>query len=301
MRAPSHWDTYEEHYAGYDVREFHPGGVTDPGHPAWWLTFDDDAYLDAFFDEVGTTRVRALVCGWDSLDDGTPEGLYDRLAGNADRLPGLRSLFLGNMPPEVCEISWIGQADVTPLLAALPGLERLEIRGSDGLSLGPVRHERLKTLRIESGGLPGAVVRSIGASDLPALEHLELWLGVADYLGDHTAADLAALLTGDRLPALRHLGLQNSERQDEIAAQVAAAPVVARLESLALSMGVLTDLGAEHLLDGGPLTHLRTLDLHHNFFGDAMIERLRKALPGVDLDLDRAPHWQDGGYVSVTE
>nr|BFE77740.1 hypothetical protein GCM10020093_003410 [Planobispora longispora] len=146
--------------------------------------------------------------------------------------------------------------------------------------LRPVRHESLRVLRFESGGLPGHVVRATGACDLPALEHLEMWLGVERYGGDATAADLEPILSGERLPALRHLGLQDSAMQDEIAAAVATAPVVARLESLALSMGVLTDEGAEALLSGQPLTHLKRLDLHHHFLSDAMTERVRAALPG---------------------
>ena len=40
---------------------------------------------------------------------------------------------------------------------------------------------------------------------------------------------------------------------------------MARLKTLDLSMGVLSDVGAEALLAGQPLTHLRRLDLHHHF------------------------------------
>ncbi|MEU2258588.1 aminotransferase class I/II-fold pyridoxal phosphate-dependent enzyme [Nocardia xishanensis] len=51
-------------------------------------------------------------------------------------------------------------------------------------------------------------------------------------------------LSGDRLPALKHLALRNSETQDDVCAALAAAPVVARLESLDISMGVgLATLG----------------------------------------------------------
>jgi hypothetical protein len=63
------------------------------------------------------------------------------------------------------------------------------------------------------------------------------------------------------MPRLRHLALCNSVIGDEIAAAAAAAPVVARLEVLGLSMGTLGDAGAEALLGGQPLTHLTKLDL----------------------------------------
>ncbi|WP_406291505.1 hypothetical protein [Embleya sp. NBC_00896] len=142
--------------------------------------------------------------------------------------------------------------------------------------------------------LPGAVV----ASDFPALEHLDLWLGVAFYGGDATVGDLTDLLTARNLPRLRHLGLMNSEIQDDIAAAVAAAPVVARLSSLDLSMGNLSDTGAESLLDGQPLTHLRSLSLRHHFVGEAMQRRLREHLEpaGVTVDLSDAmqrDEWSD--------
>ncbi|MEV4253029.1 leucine-rich repeat domain-containing protein, partial [Spirillospora sp. NPDC049652] len=60
----------------------------------------------------------------------------------------------------------------------------------------------------------------------------------------------------------------------------------AQLETLSLGMGVLTDAGAEALLSGQPLTHLKTLDLTHHFLSDAMMERLRTSLDGVRVVLD---------------
>ncbi|MFC6595925.1 STM4015 family protein [Kitasatospora paranensis] len=257
-----------------------------------------------FLDGVDPSRVRALVLGpWWS-------GEYDGLAGplaaitaSAARLPALEALFLGDAESEDCEISWLQMCDITPALDAFPRLERLVVRGGDGLELRPVRHGRLRSLTFESGGLPAPVVRALGESDLPALTDLDVWLGVDEYGGDHTLDDLAPLLTGARLPALRRLGLQNSEYQDDIAAAVARAPVVARLEHLALGMGVLTDEGAAALLEGQPLTHLASLDLHHHYLSDGMQQRLTEALPGVDVDLSEAddPEDEEDRYVAVSE
>ena len=77
--------------------------------------------------------------------------------------------------------------------------------------------------------------------------------------------------------------------QDAVASAVASAPVVERLEVLDLSMGVLTDEGAAALLGGQPLTHLKTLDLHHHYLSAAVEERVRQtmATAGVEVDLDR--------------
>lgn len=165
----------------------------------------------------------------------------------------------------------------------------------------------MKKLRFESGGLPSSVVRAVGASELPALEHLELWLGVTEYGGEATVDDLAPLLSGAAFPALRHLGLQNSEIQDEIAAAVASAPVVAQLESLSLAMGTLSDAGAEALLSGQPLTHLTSLDLHHHYISDALVERLGNLLGSdrVNSEIDEVEYWDpeedDERYVAVSE
>ena len=81
-----------------------------------------------------------------------------------------------------------------------------------------------------SGGLPGDLVRAVAASELPALERLDLWFGSSWYGADATVEDIGPVLSGGTLPRLRHLGLQNSELQDGIAAAVASAPVVARTE-----------------------------------------------------------------------
>ncbi|CAK7283679.1 STM4015 family protein [Streptomyces misionensis] len=263
----------------------------------------------SFRERVNSADVRALVIGpwWE--DEYIELGpVLELLLADAEDFPALRALFLADVVGEECEISWLELADVTPVLERFPLLEELGVRGGALLSLRPVRHESLRALRFESGGLPGQVVRAVGACELPALERLELWLGVAAYGGDATVADLAPILAGGAFPALRHLGLQDSELQDEIATAVASAPVVAQLESLSLSMGTLTDAGAEALLNGQPLTGLRRLDLHHHFVGEAMADRLRAALgpAGTEVDLSgrQVPRqWRDEEwrYVAVSE
>ena len=77
---------------------------------------------------------------------------------------------------------------------------------------------------------------------------------------------------------------------------------MARLEWLSLAMGTLTDRGAEALLSGQPLTHLRELDLHHHFLSDAMVGRVKAALPGVTVDLtEQEKPDGDWFYTAVAE
>ncbi|MEU8802606.1 STM4015 family protein [Spirillospora sp. NPDC048819] len=302
-----------EEYAGLPVFRFNEETGPDDELPpaaetAWYVgsSFDEEPFDDVFarfVEAVDTAEVTALIIGYwgASYDAGAadPAALLSKAAAS---FPKLTSLFLGDITGEESEISWIEHSDISPLFAAFPGLERFEVRGAASLVLAPVKSERLKVLRFESGGLPAGVVRSVGAGDLPNLRHLDLWLGVGDYGGDATVADLGPILSGERLPALRHLGLEDSEIQDEIAAAVAGAPVVARLESLSLAMGTLTDRGAEALLSGQPLTHLRKLDLHYHYLSDPMIERVQAALPGVEVDLGEQQEPEDDWFIAaVTE
>jgi hypothetical protein len=262
-----------------------------------------------FRDLVDTTRVTAVLVGhWEDAYENSAAIPRDLLTGAAEHFPALRHLYFGDISGEECEISWIQQCDVTPLLEAFPRLETLVVQGGTGLEVRPVRHEALRAWEFRTGGLPGSVVAGVGAGELPALERLEVWLGVEQYGGDAMDEDLAGVLRGAGTPALRHLGLMNSDRQDEIAAAVAGAPVVAQLEVLDLSMGTLGDEGAEALLTGQPLTHLRKLDLSHHFMSKEMVERVVGALSpaGVEVVAGRgesAEEWdgREWRYTEVSE
>ncbi|MFJ1793074.1 STM4015 family protein [Kitasatospora griseola] len=294
-----------QEFDGLPVFEF-PGpksGAALPaaGEVAWRLQYEenwvreDDRYRKAvdetfaelwqrFLATVDLAQVRALVIGqWSEIPAAE---VADLLIAAADRLTGLRALFFGDLHREESDLAHIDLCDLAPVALAYPGLEVLAGRGVD--TFGRIEHPALRTLLLESSGLPSDVLANVLDSELPALERLELWLGVEEHGGDISVADLEPLLSGRLFPALRHLALENSELQDEIAAAVASAPVVARLESLSLALGTLSDEGAAALLAGQPLTHLRLLDLYHHFLSEEMVDRLRKTLEpaGVELDLD---------------
>lgn len=304
---------YLSRFAGVPVVEFGEDPEPAPGEKVAWAvrtTYDGEPFgrvFGRFLETVDTSAVTHLIFGyWGAGYETSSAGPVEMLVGAAAHFPRLKALFLGDIIMEEDEISWITQSDVTPLLRAYPGLERLDVRGGNGLELSPLSSSALKVLRIESGGLPAPVVRAIGASHLPSLQTLELWLGIQHYGGNTTVADLAGILSGERLPALRRLGLMDSEIEDEICSAVATAPVIARLSEIALSMGVLTDDGAEALLSGQPLTHLGELDLRHHFLTAPMVARLKAALPQVMLlidDAQEAESTEDGEwrYVAVSE
>ncbi|MFB6903985.1 STM4015 family protein [Streptomyces bacillaris] len=276
---------------------------------------DDDRdrpWADEFADFLGAVDpagVKALIIGqWGEAYEENSSVPIDLVIGTADRLTSLEAVFVGDLEAEQAEITWIEQSDVTALLTAFPALTEFGVRGGTDLVFPPVKHERLRSLTIQAGGLPAQVVRGVIDSELPALERLDLWLGVSAYGGDTEVADLAPLLSGTRFPRLHHLGLRNSEVQNEIAAAVASAPVVAQLRTLDLSNGTLGDEGAAALLEGQPLTHLEVLDLHHHFLTEAMEQRVHSSLEphGVRVDLsERNEPWGnrgvEGRYTAVSE
>lgn len=269
---------------------------------------DADVCWQRFTEYVELEKVRAIIFGQPWYDgDGGMSG--EPVIELRNRLTNLEALFLGDLEDEQAMLSTIGHSDVAPILAAYPGLRELAIRGGEGLDFPVSGHEGLRVLRVESGGLPPHVAEHIAASQLPSLERLELWLGDENYGGGTTVEQLAPLFAGEGKPALRHLGLQNSFIQDELAAALASATVVPQLTSLSLSMGALSDTGAEALLQGQPLTHLRELDLSFHFISHEMMLRIWTALEPagvrVDLTMKHQPEtddWdEDGRYIAASE
>ncbi|MFE4450264.1 STM4015 family protein [Streptomyces sp. NPDC056796] len=259
--------------------------ATDEGSESYWRRFTESVRLE---------EVRALALGSPWYDDQGGDDL-DGLTGLRSRFTGLEAVFLGDLEDEEAMISTIDLDDVSELLEAFPGLRELAVRGGDGLAFPTAGHANLRVLRVESGGLPPEAAAQIAAAPLPSLERLELWLGDEEYGGGTTAEDLLPLFAGEGKPALRHLGLQNSPEQDVLAAALATAPVVRRLTSLSLSMGTLGDEGAQALLEGQSLAHLRELDLSHHYLSHDMMLRIWTELEpqGVRVDLTARQEEED--------
>lgn len=265
----------------------------------------------AWLARVPGDSVQALVIGATTEGGYDPQPAVELLIAAAPQLPNLRALFLGDVIREDSDVAYMALPPLNPLLAAFPALARLHVRGSapwEGRGAGravvlePFRHERLRTLVFESGGLSPDLVRAVGRSELPALAHLEFLLGDPEYGGGASAADLEPVLGGAALPQLRQLGLRDAPNADEIAIALSHAPIVAQLEVLDLSLGALGDEGATALLAGQPLGHLSQLDLHHHFIGHTLVRRLVEALPDVAVDVsDSQADAADGGYTPPAE
>jgi len=235
--------------------------------------------LQQFIASDAASGTTALVIGAWHGDDAelSPEDVIEVLVKGKDRLSNLAAIYVGDITSEENEMSWINQCDLSPLLKAFPKLQLLRSRGGQGLALSSPQHENLRGLAMETGGMDVSVVRSVCISNFPNLEYLELWLGTDEYGANFSVPDLQPILSGRLFPKLKYLGLRNSQQADDIAGVIVNSPIVSRIETLDLSLGVLTDEGADALLKLSSPT-LKKLNLHYNYFSSEVTKQL-KALP----------------------
>lgn len=259
--------------------------------------------LQIMLSQPDVQRLESLIIGaWSKVcEGGGAEEVVSSLVQCASRLPALKHLFFAEMVFEECEVSWINHSDISPVLAAFPNLESLRIRGANGLSFSKIRHEHLRELAVESGGLSRDTIRDIFLCEFPALEHLELLLGEPGYGFDGGVEDLQPLLSGELFPRLKWLGLMNSAIANEIAAVVVNAPVLSRLEVLDLSLGNLDAEGIQSLHGLAEFPNLKTLNISHHFGTEADIISLKNALQCTVIADDRQEPEDDWRFVVHAE
>lgn len=310
MSISTHVDTF----AGKTVLDWDSNvGILDPDRFIYRISVeygDEEEWTDVFaefLDDPGASATTALVVGaWDFENQTREEveRIIEALVAAREQLPNLTALFLGDITFEENEISWIQQSDVAPLFEAYPQLEQFRVRGGEGLHFGRLHHERLQSLIVETGGLSREVVQDILNSHVPALTHLELWLGDENYGATTTVADLEPLFSGQLFPQLRYLGLRDSQISNEIAQRLSQSPLLDRIRVLDLSLGLLDDEGAQFLLDCPAVHKLEKLDIHHHYCSQEMVAQLETL--DIELDAsDRQESEEDDGevyrYIAVSE
>ncbi|HWO19863.1 MAG TPA: TIGR02996 domain-containing protein [Kofleriaceae bacterium] len=192
----------------------------------------------------------------------------------------LRVLSLVDLPPGSAELVFASLADVTPLLAATPHLEELRLAGNQ-VQLRALELPKLRRLAITTSD--SSVLLTLGKSDLPALESLELSSGDAPM----PAAALGKVLRAS-FP-LRRLAITRTANTDELMPLLVKAACLPKLSWLDLSGGTLTDAGA-HVLIGGrsKLEHLDGLELSGNTLSPDAIRQLAGVCRSVRADDQRA-------------
>jgi len=302
-------DDHLKEWFGQKVEEYKAGAGYGLSIPRFGYSYDNEdespvENLKTYLADPRTATIKGLVFGMPG-ESGEPFGpVIDILVDHAGKLAALRGIFLGDIVQEENEMSWIEQGDIGRILAAFPKLEELRVRGQSSLELSPCTNESLKRLTIETGGLPTAVLHNLARCSFPNLEHLELWLGDDGYGWEGDVDDVLPAIEPALFPKLKSLGIRNSMIADEVAEAVANAPILAQLEDLDLSLGTMTDKGAEALLASEKVRGLKSLNLHRNFLTSATTGRLASLGPKVDVsdqeepdDWDGEPHY----YVAVGE
>ncbi len=138
---------------------------------------------------------------------------------------------------------------------------------------------------------------------LKNIETIEWVFGSEDYGASISVEQVKALLDSE-LPNLKRLGLKNSELQTEIVELIANHPILAQLEELDISMGILQTPGGQILLDQyDKLAHLSKINCEFHFIDNTVVSHL-KAKYGSALVISDEPEDNDGGewfYVEVGE
>lgn len=248
-------------------------------------------------------ELTSLIIGdWGQAYENSSEAAVEALVTHKHSFPRLEKLFIGDMSFEECEISWIVQSDLAPLLPAFPRLRSLKVQGATGLRISVLKHSALEELIIISGGLGKDTLADIASADLPALTRLELYLGVDDYGFNGSLEDVLPFLNPGLFPNLTYLGLKNSEIQDAIAAAVADAPILDKLETLDLSLGTLSDEGAQALLASPRLKGLKAINLSYHYMSEEMMRRWTESgLPADISDRQETDDDEDWRFPSITE
>ncbi len=236
-------------------------------------------------------ELEEIVIGcWGEMWEDSAQAILDGIVENKEKFDCMKSLFVGDVDYEECEVSWIIQGDYSKLWAALPRLEKLTIKGSTDLILGDIVHDNLQELEIICGGLPVDVMKSIQKAQLPSLRRLVLYIGVEDYGFDGSVEDIKELLENMDCPKLEHLGIVDSEIQDEITEAALNCRYIDQIHTLELSMGTLTDKGGQLLLEKIPdHSNIQKLDLHFHYLSEEMMGKLNKLPIEVDTEDRQVP------------
>lgn len=275
--------------------------VMDEGKSA--ETMMDDIMKDAEFPQLEEVVIGCWGEVWD--DQGGAQKLVDDIVANKEKFSHIKSLFIGDMDYEECEVSWIYQADYSAIWDAMPQLEKLVVKGSNDLAFGTIRHGNLKELEIICGGLPVSVIEEIQNAQLPSLHKLLLYIGVEEYGFDGDISTIQNLLEKSDFPKLTYLGITDSEIQDEITGAVVACKYMKQIKTLDLSMGTLTDKGGRILLDSiRTYPNIEELNLEYHFLSDEMMEQFEGLGIAVNLDDEQEAEEYDGEiyyYPMLTE
>ena len=264
--------------------------------------------IKAYLDEYGIFEGEKLIIGmWETAYDNAPDKLVKYLVENKEKFPNLKELYWGDVSWEECEVSWIQNTDLAPVVNSFD-LETLTVKGGSGLRFKNLKNNTLKKIEIISGGTGKGALGDIIKAELPVLEHLEIYMGVDDYGFDGSIKDIIPFTKKENFPKLKYLGLKNSDIEDEICEAVLAGDILPQLEVLDLSYGTLGDDGVKMLLDNiDKISHLKELNIYYNYASKDLLKKLKTEMDNLgikfsyeqsDVDIDEDDDYR---YPYITE
>jgi hypothetical protein len=189
--------------------------------------------------------------------------------------------------------------DIARLYPAASPLRELDL-AIGHLVLGDIDLPALRSFDIWTGGFTSANMVSITAARWPLLERLALRFGdPGEGLGGTCILDdILPLLASAELPNLMHLGLGNAAFIDQAIPYLARSPLLRQLRTLDISLGMLSDAGAEALLThADAFSHLAWIDVSDSFIRD-YARLLAQRLPIVHVGFEDPRH---GIYCQIGE
>ncbi len=252
---------------------------------------------DIMEDEEFDSLEEIVVGCWGEAWEDSPQPLIDGIVANAASFSHIKSLFIGDMDYEDCEVSWIIQGDYSKLWDAMPQLESITIKGSTDLTLGLKSHNSLQSLEIICGGLPQEIIKEVQKAVLPSLKKLLLYIGVEDYGFDGDIQTIRDLLAESDFSALTYLGITDSEIQDEITQAVLESKYISQVTTLDLSYGTLTDKGGAMLLEQLPnYAGIQKLNLEYHFLSSAMVEKISAMCEAQGIEVNMEEQQEPDDY-----
>lgn len=247
-------------------------------------------------------KIDTLVIGaWENAYDNSANFIIEKLIELKGKFKSVKHLFVGDMTYEESEISWIIQGNYTKLWQHYPNLETFGARGGNHLVLGEIKLPKLKNLVLETGGLNKSVIDDINKSDLPSLQHLELWLGTEEYGCTVEVSQFKDILNC-KFPNLKYFGPKNYYLADDMAKSLKGAPVLKEIYTLDVSMGTTTDVGAKALYENEELLDLMHINCRYHFISEEWVDKLLHKFADQAINLgDQNEAEEDWYYVEVGE
>jgi len=241
--------------------------------------------------------LRDLTFGAFGNDDGEPTWHASWLVDHGVS-PALRRLAFDK--GGYWDISWTYLDSLQPVYPLVPNLDTLYIKMGH-MDFGEIDLPQLRDFEVYTGGFSAENMASVLAAKWPQLERLILRFGnQEDYGASCELSHVLPLLENPRTPKLKHLGLGNSGFADELIEPLARSPLLRQLETLDLSLGMLSDTGAALLAKhADAFKHLERIDVHQNYLSSDGLGTVTSALKQTEGSEQK--QGDDYRYCSISE